>query len=428
MDLPSVYPPIPQEFINLFKLEIFGLTKSPPSLKPDVLWKQLASWAHFPLGPNIRRRFRNHCRCLWSKVKHAYEVKTQKTSLEYDAIPASIERSSKDKQHITKDTTELVAYDINLTGYYHVLNPESFKNARGEMMVDFFPLNEPLVARDAHLAVDQYYNHTLNNRVHQSKSFKKEFVEHFGSFTANNNEPYTTANTVASHSPHHQKCVHHLIQALQPLSDSINVHFQNIYPDLYSKLVNLDLGPNVPKSFKAFPSVAINFNRISEFHRDVKDHPNTLCVVCPLGTFEGGQLVFPELKLTIHAKQGQAIAFRSHILVHGNLPVLNGVRHSVVFFVHSTVIKEKRKFGSLFSNYELNADTDTLSKKSQHKKAKLSIKNSHIDLHPKSTKSHLQKKSVPSQLKLKNTRSSRLSQYKSFLFNLLYCIILILNQ
>ena len=272
-------------------------------------------------------------------------------------------------------------------------------------MIDFFTLDNPWVASEAHRAVDQYYNHTLNNRAHQSKNFRKEFVEHFGSFTSNNNEPYTTANTVASHSPDHQKCVYDLFQSLQPLSDSINIYFQNIYPNLYSKLVNLDLGPNVPKSFKIFPSIAINFNRISEFHRDIKDHPNTLCVVCPLGTFEGGQLVFPELKLTIHAKQGQAIAFRSHILVHGNLPVRNGIRHSIVFFVHNTVIKEKRKFGSLFLDDELNTDISKSTKKC------------HIDSHSKSTKKR----------QLKNSRSSHLSKYKYLFFNLQYCIILILN-
>ena len=226
-----------------------------------------------------------------------------------------MQRSSQDKKYIAKDITELVAKGINLTGHYHILNPESFKNAHGKIMVDFFQLENSFIIRDTYLAVDHYYHHTLNNPDHQSKNFKKEFVEHFGSFTSNNNEPYTTANTIASHSPAHQTCIHDLIEALQPLSDAINLYFQNTYPLLYSKLINLDLGPNVSKSFKAFPSIAINFNCISEFYRDVKDHPNTLCVIYPLGIFEGGQLVFPELKLTIHTKQGQAIAFCSHILV-----------------------------------------------------------------------------------------------------------------
>ncbi|CAG8841047.1 7709_t:CDS:1, partial [Gigaspora margarita] len=94
------------------------------------------------------------------------------------------------------------------------------------------------------------------------------------------------------------------------------------YPILYTKMKKLDLGPNVPKSFGGFPTMVINFNAICKFHRDPKDHQNSLCIVCPLGSFEGKQLVFPELKLAIYAKQDQAIAFRSNILVYGNLPVI----------------------------------------------------------------------------------------------------------
>ena len=71
--------------------------------------------------------------------------------------------------------------------------------------------------------------------------------------------------------------------------------------------------------------------------------------------FEGKQLAFPELKFAINAKQGQAIAFRSHLLIHGNLPITAGSRHSVVFYIHDTVIKQKRKFASLFDDGDLDA-------------------------------------------------------------------------
>ncbi|CAG8821899.1 4544_t:CDS:1, partial [Gigaspora rosea] len=35
------------------------------------------------------------------------------------------------------------------------------------------------------------------------------------------------------------------------------------YPALYAKMKKLNLGPNVPKSFGAFSTMAINFNIIS---------------------------------------------------------------------------------------------------------------------------------------------------------------------
>ncbi len=149
----------------------------------------------------------------------------------------------------------------------------------------------------------------------------------------------------------------------------MNNYFKNIYPELYTKMKKLDLGPNVPKSFRTFLTVAINYNTISSFHWDLKDHPNTLCVVCSLDSFEGRQLVFPELKLVIHAKQEQAIAFQSHILLHGNLNVFTDNRHSVVFFIHSTCIKQTRPFSKLNlvwdsnNNHNNNNDNDNYNKK-----------------------------------------------------------------
>ncbi|CAG8630967.1 3716_t:CDS:2 [Acaulospora morrowiae] len=199
----------------------------------------------------------------------------------------------------------------------------------------------------------------------KSKQFASNMIEHFCSFTDSNNEPYTTANTASNHCQEHLACIQELIQGLQPLSDIVNNYFHNTYPTLHTKMKNLNLGPNVPKSFGAFPTIGINFNVICQFHRDLKDHRNTLCVVCPLGNFEGGELVFPELKLIVHVKQGQAVAFRSNLLVHGNLPVVAGVRHSIVFYIHSTLIKQKRKFGSLFADYELDWGNNNDDKPSQ---------------------------------------------------------------
>ena len=262
----------------------------------------------------------------------------------------AIDRHPNDKDQIASKTTEKIIEDNNLKGYNHIFELQCFKNESGETIIDFFDLNNLTAANDAYTVVDNYYCHTLKNPSHQTKQFKIEYVEHFDAFTSSNNEPYTTANTAATTSKNqdHQICVRNLTQGLQPLSKIIDNYFKNTYPSLYDKMKILDLGPNVPKSFGIFPTVAINYNAICAFHWDPNDHPNSLCVVCPLGLFEGGQLVFPELKLIIHIKQGQAIAFRSHFLVHGNSPVITGNRHSVVFFVHGSVIKQNRPFNTLF--------------------------------------------------------------------------------
>ena len=80
--------------------------------------------------------------------------------------------------------------------------------------------------------------------------------------------------------------------------------------------------------------------------------------MCPLGIFEDGKLTFPELRLVVHVQQGYGVAFRSNLLIHGNLLITVGTRHSVVFYIHNTVIKQKRMFKSLFADCEMNVNSD----------------------------------------------------------------------
>ncbi|CAJ0912680.1 1731_t:CDS:2 [Entrophospora sp. SA101] len=65
----------------------------------------------------------------------------------------------------------------------------------------------------------------------------------------------------------------------------------------------------VKKLFNTFTILAINFNTLTDLHHDVKDFNNGLCVVVPLGEFEGGELVFPEINLLVELKQGNIIYF-----------------------------------------------------------------------------------------------------------------------
>ena len=58
-------------------------------------------------------------------------------------------------------------------------------------------------------------------------------------------------------------------------------------------------------------------------------------------------MVFPKLKLIFHVKQGQAIAFWSSLLIYGNLLITSGKRHSIVFYIHKSFIKQERPFTSL---------------------------------------------------------------------------------
>ena len=50
-------------------------------------------------------------------------------------------------------------------------------------------------------------------------------------------------------------------------------------------------------------------------------------------------MIFPQLNIRVKLKPENILAFRSNLLVHGNLPYF-GVRHSLVFFTHNNLFLE----------------------------------------------------------------------------------------
>ncbi|RIB11970.1 hypothetical protein C2G38_2202061, partial [Gigaspora rosea] len=227
----------------------------------SAVWREFGLWTYFPKIPDFNKCFHHHCRRLWSKVNHAHREAQKKMQKVYN-ISEAFGQPSNYKLDVAEKTTRDVATGEEFEGYYHVFNPQCFRNSFDEVVVDFFDLVKPTGEEDTIAVVDKYYSHNLNkdNKLHKSKEFKKGLVEHFGAFTGNNNEPYTTANTASNHCSEHRKCVRELISGLQPLSNAVNSYLQETYPALYTKMAKLNLGPNVPKSFGAFPTIAINFN------------------------------------------------------------------------------------------------------------------------------------------------------------------------
>ncbi|RIB10419.1 hypothetical protein C2G38_2250790 [Gigaspora rosea] len=193
----------------------------------SAVWREFRLWTYFQKIPDFNKCFHHHCRRLWSKVNHAHR-EAQKKMQEVYNISEAFGRPKNYKLDIAEKTTRDVA------------------------TVDFFDLVKPTSEEDTIAVVNKYYSHNLNkdNKLHRSKEFKKGLVEHFGAFTGNNNEPYTTANTASNHCSEHRKYVRELISRLQPLSNAVNSYLQETYPALYAKMAKLNLGPNVPKPLK----------------------------------------------------------------------------------------------------------------------------------------------------------------------------------
>jgi hypothetical protein len=96
--------------------------------------------------------------------------------------------------------------------------------------------------------------------------------------------------------------------------------------------------------------IAINYNVISDFHWDEHDDPNSLCCLVALGDFERGEVLFPQLQIVVQLKPGQILVFASRLLLHGNLSFTRGIRHSIVYFVHSGFFHHLRDFTKIYDD------------------------------------------------------------------------------
>jgi hypothetical protein len=76
-----------------------------------------------------------------------------------------------------------------------------------------------------------------------------------------------------------------------------------------------------------FTGYVVNINCRTNAHSDPGD--KAVCVVIPIGLWDGGELVLDELGLVLDLKQGHAIVFKSQYITHYNLDY-KGKRISVV--------------------------------------------------------------------------------------------------
>jgi len=102
-----------------------------------------------------------------------------------------------------------------------------------------------------------------------------------------------------------------------------------------------------------FSTLAVNFNVATNLHKDPDDFG--LCFIIPLGDFKGGELYLKEPNILMCGVPGDLMILNSSAITHGNLPVTQGNRHSLVLFMGAGIVKPYRekknvdlKFSKLF--------------------------------------------------------------------------------
>ena len=330
---------IPSTFLSLIDTEIIGssVIDNPASKRS---WIALGKWLGFESydKPLKKKQIRRYIKLKWKKLN-----------------AATLKKSQKQRKKLIESARKVKSIK-ELAHFRHVKNLECITDLSGQTLIHLKQLEDLNAVKLATNTINEYYNHLVKDSSHQSKSFKNDLVEHFGAYTLNNLLPYTSADTACTHNPDHLVCVNKLIQGLKPLSESVNQFAKDSYNNLYLKLKDLSWGPFAPRLFGIFLMIAINFNIASDYHWDHNDEPNGLCFLVPLGDFEGGELCFPEFQIVIPLQPGQVVTFASRLLFHGNLPIIKGIRFSVVYFIHAKFFKHYRDFSKVYQDYKTGID------------------------------------------------------------------------
>jgi hypothetical protein len=308
----------------------------------EKMWIDFGQWLGLK-KPISKRDVRKYLKSTWRRLGHAAEVRKNKVSeisVKMKEIP-KIENKKKSEMIVS-------AQNNDIKNFRYVTNPECIVDEYNKTLVHLGELDDYNTVSKATEAVNSYYFHMIENPIHRSKSFWKNLTERFGSLISYTALPYASSDIASSHNIAHEDCVNNLLYALQPISNSVNRFVNRYYEHYYQKLSKLNLGPFAPRAFGIFPTIAINFNVISNYHWDNNDDPNGLCVLVALGDFEGGELCFPQLQIVVKLRPNQVVVFPSCLLLHGNLPITKGIRFSIVYFVHKSFFLHQKNFNELY--------------------------------------------------------------------------------
>ncbi|PKY45328.1 hypothetical protein RhiirA4_401076 [Rhizophagus irregularis] len=325
-------PEIPLEFYNLAK-SITESTNDQLMNNNKDMWIKFGQWLELK-KPISKSDVHQHLKSQWKRLSHAAEIRNSKV-LE---ISKEILEIEKKKSTINKKKMIVSAQDNNIKNFRYVTNSECIVDGCGKTLVHLDGLDDFNAVIEATKAINSYYFHMLDNPIHRSRSFWKNLAERFGAFISYGDLPYTTSDTASSHNIDHQNCVNDLLFALQPISNSVNRFVNKYYEHYYTKLSKLTMGPF---SLMVTLSLLLGYG---------------LCFLVALGDFEGGELCFPQLQILVKLKPGQIVAFPSYLLLHGNLPIIRGIRFSIVYFVHANFLSKK------FEDFHKNNDNDTIIK------------------------------------------------------------------
>lgn len=116
----------------------------------------------------------------------------------------------------------------------------------------------------------------------------------------------------------------------QHASHLLKQHFPSVHKTLQRV--------HAPHKFGSWHMAVLNVNLAVTAHCDSSDHIGGICCVIVLGTFDGGELCFPDELVCIKVKHGTIVLFHSREYEH-MVSRFIGTRFSIVLYADEKVIQ-----------------------------------------------------------------------------------------
>lgn len=118
----------------------------------------------------------------------------------------------------------------------------------------------------------------------------------------------------------------------QTIWEKISNVIEQILPLEYERLQKIKRYWRFPFTWGLWHVLAYNIKLASEIHKDKFDYKDGICIIIPVGDFEGGDITINEFKLNFKCLFGDIFVLSSARYFHQNQEILRGYRNSIVLF------------------------------------------------------------------------------------------------
>jgi len=136
------------------------------------------------------------------------------------------------------------------------------------------------------------------------------------------------------------------VNAAKPLWDYADGVMKNVFAGCYRFCAQYPLPDCLQRKAGPWMGMAINRGTIEPVcckeHRDVLSAMYGVSCLCPLGNYEGGNVILWELQVEVELRPGDLLFFPDHLITHSNSSAV-GIRHSLVAFMRQAMMIWLRK-------------------------------------------------------------------------------------